>query len=256
MLRLAATSVVLLLALGLACDSGPPGPAQIRIAHFIADGPGVDVCLKPDGTAAYSGKFVNNGGLNFASMSSRTGVDAGTYSLRIVAASATDCSTSLNGLGDIGGISLDGDTPYTVALLGLLSGSGNTGVAERSFTDDTGAPASPGVKLRYVHVSAELPQVDVGVLSGSTFLPLNPAVTLNYGDSSVYYAYGAGVSNATLAVEDHNTQALDLSGTFSATGGTVNSVYVVGRPTQTSGDPRLSFLMCPENGTPICFRFP
>jgi uncharacterized protein DUF4397 len=246
----------LILALGLACDSGPPGPAHVRIAHFIPDAPGIDVCLKPGGTAAYSGKFINQGGLNFASMSSRTEVDAGTYSLRIVSASATDCNTSLNGLGDISLDGFEGDTPYTVALVGLLSGSGSGSVAVKNLSDDTSTPTSPGVKLRYVHVSPELGPVDVGVLSGSTFLPLNPAVTLGYSDASAYYGYTGGVSNATLAIIDHDTQALDLSGTFSATGGTVNSIYVVGRPTQTSGDPRLSFLMCPENGTPVCLRFP
>jgi hypothetical protein len=255
MLRLALASS-LILALGLACDSGPPGPAHVRIAHFIPDAPGIDVCLKPGGTAAFSSKFVNNGGLNFASMSSRTDVDAGTYSLRVVSASATDCNTSLNGLGDISVDALDGDTSYTVALVGLLSGSGNTSVAVRALTDDTSTLPSPGVKLRYVHASAELGAVDVGVLSQATFLPLNPAVTLSYADASPYYGYTGGVPSATLAIVDHSTQALDLSGSFSATGGTVNSVYVIGRPTQTSGDPRLSFLMCPENGTPICLRFP
>ena len=97
----------------------------MRIAHFIPDALAIDVCLKPDGTAAFSGKFVQEGGLNFASASTRSSLDAGTYSLRIVSASATDCNTSLNGLGDIGGVAVDGDSAVTLGLVGLLSGTGS-----------------------------------------------------------------------------------------------------------------------------------
>ncbi len=124
MLRLAALSLVLALALAIACDTGSAGPAQVRIAHFIPDAPAVDVCLKPDGTATFSGKFVQQGGLNFASVSSRSSVDAGTYSLRIVSAAATDCNTSLNGLGDIGGVAVDGDSA-------VHGGVGRTALGER-----------------------------------------------------------------------------------------------------------------------------
>ena len=31
----------------------------------------------------------------------------------------------------------------------------------------------------------------------------------------------------------------------------MGTVYIVGRPSQTSGDPRLSFLLCSENGTEL-----
>jgi hypothetical protein len=257
MLRLAAVSLVLALALGLACDTGAAGPASVRIGHFIPDVPGpqaIDVCLKPDGTSTYSGKLVQNGGLNFASVSARTSLDAGTYSLRIVAANAADCSASLGGVGDIGGIGVAGDTAVTLALVGLFSGSGSSSVAEKTLVDDTGAPAAPGVKLRYVHLSPELGQVDVGVLSGTSFFPLNPAVSLGYAASSQYFTY-QGV-NDTLAIVDSGTANLRLSGGVTATGGTSNSVFIVGRPGQTSGDPRLSFLLCNENGAPSCTRSP
>ncbi len=257
--RLAALSSLLLLALGLACESGPPAPASVRIAHFVPDVPGngaIDVCLKPDGTAAFSTRFVQQGGLTFASLSSRTDVDAGTYSLRVVGASATDCSTSLNGLGDVGGIALGEGGAYTVALVGLLGGTGNGSVAVRTYVDDTAAPASPAVKLRFVHVSPELGGVDLGALSGATFLPLNPAVTLGYPADSQYFVYPGGVTGANLAIVDTGTTNLRLSGQFSVPGGTADSVFIVGRPTQTSGDPRLSFLLCPESGTPSCLRFP
>lgn len=103
--RLALVSSLLVLALGLACESDPPAPAHVRIAHFVPDAPAANVCLKPDGTAAFGTPFVP-GGLSFASLSARTDVDAGTYSVRVVPGAATDCATSLQGLGDITGVSL------------------------------------------------------------------------------------------------------------------------------------------------------
>jgi hypothetical protein len=257
MSRLAALSSLLVLFLGLGCDTGPAGPASVRIGHFIPDVPGpqaIDVCLKPDGTSTYSGKLVQNGGLNFASVSARNPVDAGTYSLRIVAANAPDCSNSLGGVGDIGGIGLDGDATVTVALVGLFSGTGSTSVAAKTLADDTAAAAAPAAKLRYVHFSPELGQVDVGVLSNGTFFELNPAVSLAYAGNTQYFPYTNGASG-TLALLDSGTSNLRLSGSFSAAGGSVSTLYIVGRPSQTSGDPRLSFLLCNENAA-SCTRFP
>ena len=58
-----------------------------------------------------------------------------------------------------------------------------------------------------------------------------------------------------LGLLDTGTTNLRLSGTFSVAGGTSATVYVVGRPTQTSGDSRLSFLRCQESSND-CQRFP
>ena len=254
MLRLAAPSLVLALTLGLACDTGTAGPARVRIGHFIPDAPAIDVCLKPTGTSAFSGKFVQQGGLNFGSVSARSSVDAGTYSLRIVSAGAADCNTSLGGLGDVNLVPIDGDTAITVGLAGLLSGSGSTQVLAENFVDDAAAPASPGVKLRFLHLSPELGPVDVGTLSGNTFSKLNPAVSLSYTGSSSYVGYANPLTD-TLALLDSGTANLRLQGGFSVGAGTVSSVYIIGRPNQTSGDPRLSFLVCSDT-TSSCVRSP
>lgn len=256
MLRLAALSCLLTLLLALACDNGTPGPASVRIAQFIPDAvDALDICLRPDGTATFSGKFVQQGGLGFASTSARASVDAGTYALRIVAASASDCSTSYQGLGDIGNIQIAADFPQTVALMGRLAGTGAGGVGVRTYTDNLTAPPSPGVNLRFAHASPELGSVDVGSVSGNTFLPLNPAVTLTYPSESPYTSYTGGVSNATIGLLDTGTTNLRLSGSFSVAGGTSATVFIVGRPSQTSGDSRLSFLRCPEASND-CQRFP
>ena len=170
------------------------------------------MCLKPDGTAAFSGKFVQQGGLNFASVSSRSSLDAGTYSLRIVSAGATDCNTSLNGLGDIGGVAVDGGSAVTVGLVGLLSGTGSGSVAERTFVDDTAAPASPGVKLRFLHVSPELGQVDVGRALRQHLHSAEPGGQPRLPGRLAVRRLPANALTDTLALVDTGTANLRLSG--------------------------------------------
>ena len=256
MLRSFALTSLLVLAVVAGCDSGPPAPAQVRIAHFIPDAPAANVCLKPDGTAAYGRPFVG-GGLSFASLSSRTDVDAGTYAVRVVPGAATDCSTSLNGLGDITGVVLGDGAVYPLALVGMLGGSGSSGVAVQSYLDDPSAPASPAAKLRYVHAAPELGTVDVGTISGAFFAPLINSLSYLGTSNPTYVPYNSGVSGAVLALAQPGTQSVILQGApFTIAGGTVSSLFIIGRPSVGSGDQRLRFLLCPDNGVGSCSQFP
>src|SRR5262249_1609075 len=138
---------------------------------FVPDVSGpIDFCLKPIGDPAYSSPFAGNSGLTFPSLSNRSSVDAGTYSVRIVPGGSTNCNTSLNGLGDISPISLGEGGAYTLAASGRLTGTGQGSLALNPYVDDTSAPAT-GIKLRYVHAAPEVPSVDVGTISGNTFFP-------------------------------------------------------------------------------------
>jgi hypothetical protein len=123
--RLALISSLLVIALGFACDSGPPGPAQVRIANLVPDAPAVDVCLKPDGLAAFGSPFVGGQGLAYPSLSARTAVDGGTYSVRLVPGGSSSCATSLNGLGDVTGLAIGEGAALTLALTGRLTGTGS-----------------------------------------------------------------------------------------------------------------------------------
>lgn len=254
--RLVPPSCLVVLVLGLACESGPPAPAQIRVAHFVPDAPAANVCLKPDGTAAFGTPFVS-GGLSFASLSARTAVDAGTYSVRVVPGAATDCATSLSGLGDIPGVSLGEGAAVTLALVGRLGGTGNGTVALQSYVDDTVAPAAPGAKLRYVHAAPELDTVDVGTISGAFFTPLVTNLGYLATSNPPYVAYNGGVTGAVLALAQPGTQSVLLQGSpFTVNGGTVSSLFIIGRPSVGSGDQRLRFLLCPDNGVGSCSQFP
>ena len=111
--------------LALACDSGPPGLAAADRQLFPDALDAVDVCLKPDGTAAFSGKFVQEGGLTFPRP--RTGALARRGHLpaphrcrlggRLHAPRTRGWATS-------GTSRSPGITAYTVALVGRLAGSG------------------------------------------------------------------------------------------------------------------------------------
>ncbi len=253
--RLASAASVLVLALVLACQSGPPEPAHVRIAHFIPDAPSANVCLRPDGTAAFGKPFVG-GGLAFASLSTRTDVDAGTYSVRVVPGAATDCSTSLQGLGDIGGVTLGEGGAYTLALVGLLGGTGTGGVALQSYVDDTTPAAAPGAKLRSVHAAPELGPVDVGTISGAFFTALVGNLPYLGTSNPAYVGYASGVSGAVLALANPGTQNVLLQGSpFTVSGGTVNSLFIIGRPSVGSGDQRLRFLLCSDSSSG-CTQFP
>lgn len=254
---LASLPVLLALGLGLGCDSGPPAPASIRMAHLAPDVPTANFCLKQDGTPTFGAPLLPSGGLAFASVAAaRASVDAGMYSVRVVPGGATDCNASLSNLGDIPGISLGEGGAYTLGLVGELSGSSNiVGIA--TYVDDLAAPAAPQLKLRYVHASPELPTVDVGTLSGTLFTPLVPNLSYPGIATGQYLTYNSPYSGATLALLQSGTTSVLLQGSpFAVNGGTVNSLFIVGRPTQGSGDQRLSFLLCTDTGPASCTRFP
>ena len=256
MLRPVLAPIPVLLALAVGCDTGSPEPASVRMAHFAPDVLQANFCLKQDGTATFGTPLLPAGGLAFASLAtSRASVDAGTYSVRVVPGAATDCNTTLQSLGDIS-VALGEGGAYTLALVGQRSGSSNT-VALATYVDDLSAPASPQLKLRYVHSSPELPTVDVGFLSGTAFTPLVSGISYPGIATGTYFLYNAPISGATIALQQSGTTSILLQGTpFAVNGGTVNSVFIVGRPSQGSGDQRLSFLVCTDTGVASCARFP
>ena len=123
MSRLVLTPFFLAVVLALACDSSTPGPGQVRVANLIPDGPSaIDVCIKPDSTAVFGTPLIGGGGLSYPQLSTRTGFDAGTYSVRFVQGGSTSCASSLNGLGDQS-MSISADAPQIVVPAGAWFGA-------------------------------------------------------------------------------------------------------------------------------------
>ena len=249
MLRLALISFVFLLVLGLACDSGTPGPAAIRIAHLVPDAPAVDVCLKPDGVAAFGSPFVGGTGLAYPSLSGRAAVDAGTYSVRIIGGGSS-CASSLNSLGDKTGVVIGADATQTLALTGRLSGTGTPAVDVRKYDDRTTASPSGSVSLRAVNAAPGSTPQDVGVVSGGSLFQAF-ATGVAFGSASGYQPInitpGATNVTAALAAQDSSSQALWALGTFGNVSDTgVYTLYVIGVPGQTA-TLRPSLLLCSDS---------
>jgi hypothetical protein len=251
------------LALAAACGPSTPQPAQVRIAHLGADLLGsngaVDLCLKPASAAVYDKRFFGGSGLTFPQLSSRTSLDAGTYSARIIPGGSSNCDASFGGLGDVGGIAFGEGGAYTLALLGLINGSGNTQIALKNFADDATAPAPTQVALRYVQASAEAGAVDVGITSGGFFTPLASNLSYPNTPNPPYALYNSAITSAVFAMVSPsgsgNVILQAQSNAVTIPGGSVDTLWVIGRPNQT-GDGRLSFLLCADNGLGGCQRFP
>jgi hypothetical protein len=256
MSRLVPVPFFLAVVLALACNSSTPGPGQVRVANLIPDGVPLDVCLKPDTTAAFGSPLVGGGGLSYPQLSARSAFDAGTYSVRLVAAGST-CSNSLNGLGDVS-TSISADAPQTLVLAGRFTGTGNPSLSVRVIGDRIAPAASGSVLLRAMNAALGSNPQDTGVVGGQVFSPF--ATNLAYGALSDYQQIG-GITpgsptvTAPLASRDTGSGPVWAQGTFNNLSDTgVYTLFVIGIPGQT-GTPRPSLLLCAD-GSVNCAQNP
>jgi len=256
MLRLVPVPFFLAAVLALACDSSTPGPGQVRVANLIPDGVPLDVCIKPDSDSAFGTPLVGGGGLSYPQLSTRTAFDAGTYSVRFVAA-GSGCSNSLNNLGDRSA-SFVADNPQTLVLSGRFTGTGNPSILVSVFSDRTAPSATGSVLLRAMNAALGSNPQDVGVVGGNVFSPF--ATNIAYGAASDYAQIngitpGSPTVTAPLASRDTGNGPVWAQGSFSNLADTgVYTVFVIGIPGQT-GTPRPSMLLCAE-GAVNCSQNP
>jgi hypothetical protein len=257
MSRLVPVPLFLAVVLGLACDSSTPGPGQVRVANLIPDGVALDVCIKPDSAAAFGTPLVGGGGLSYPQLSTRSSFDAGTYSVRLVAAGSASCSSSLNGLGDVS-TSIVADNPQTLVLAGRFTGSGNPSLSVSVIGDRTAPSGTGTVMLRAMNVALGSNPQDVGIVGGQVFSPF--ATNLAYGGLSDYQQVG-GITpgsptvTAPLASRDTTSGPVWAQGTFNNLSDTgIYTVFVIGIPGQ-SGTPRPSMLLCAD-GSVNCSQNP
>jgi hypothetical protein len=248
MSRLVPVPFFLAVVLALACNSSTPGPGQVRVANLIPDlASAIDVCIKPNSDSAFGTPLVGGGGLSYPQLSTRSGFDAGTYSVRIVAAGTT-CSTSLGGLGDISA-SISADNPQTIAIVGRFTGTGNPTVGLNVLSDRIAPSASGSVLLRAMNAALGSNPQDVGVVGGQVFSPF--ATSVSFGAVSDYAQItgitpGSPTVTAPLASRDTGNGPVWAQGTFNNLADTgVYTVFVIGVPGQ-SGTPRPSMLLCAD----------
>jgi hypothetical protein len=158
----ATTSTTTTTGSGGAGGAAPMEMSKIRVAHLSPDAPAVDVCLYPTGGMPTAPAIGTPEGLAYPNATGYLDVPAGTYDAGIVLAGA-DCSDPV---AVIEGLPLAADKAYTAAAVGLLGAMGAQKAFEVTLLEDNlGAPAAGKAHLRFIHASADAPNVDVGVLA-------------------------------------------------------------------------------------------
>lgn len=258
-------AIPLLAALGLAgCGDDSSAGAQpsvaqssvyVRVAHLSPDAPAVDLCLKL-GSGAFAGPVLRGlgatAGLAYPQVTRYLTLDAGAYTVRLVAPGAADCSTSLAGLPDYALPALAAGTYATAAAVGLVGGTPPFTV--KPFVDDH-AVASGKAAIRFVHASPGTPAVDVGVGSGAGFTPLfvnvafPDAAGAGGGIDANGYLVTDPLAGAQISARVHGsaTDALVVPG-VSAAAGTTSTVFAIGL--LGSGTTPLRALACVDNDAP------
>ena len=133
-------------------DTAAPvaGQAQVRVVHFSADTPAVDV-LTQDGAS------IGVDGLEFPDATGYLALAPGSYDLKVCASAPTAPTGTLCPL-DPGALALAADTAYSVFAVGSLAATLDTGTPEVTPppTDTLGttdaAPASPITLIALVSI--------------------------------------------------------------------------------------------------------
>jgi hypothetical protein len=232
--------------------SGPETtqPVRLRVAHLSPDAPAVDVCLAAAGTGRFDGPVLEaaggTAGLEYGQVTRYLDVDAGTYDVRVVAASASDCAMPI--VPDTTGVTLGGERALTVAATGLAApAAGEPGFALVPFVDDAQVAAGKA-KVRFIHASPGTPAVDVGAGSGDGFTPLFTAVEFSEIDEALGptgYLETEPLSDVTLSARATGTSedALVVEGA-SLPAGAIITVFATGL---LGGDPPLAALVCSDD---------
>lgn len=249
------SSIAAAAALALACgddDSDAPARLKLRVAHLSPDAPAVDVCLSPTGAGRFAGPMIEQAGgtagLTYGQVTRYLDLEAGTYDVRVVAASATDCATAI--VPDTTGVALAAGATITVAATGLAApGADQPGFALVPFDDETQVAAGKA-KVRFVHASPGTPAVDVGAGSGASFTPLFTSVDFGSTDADLApagYLETAPLTGATVSARATGTLADALVLTdVTLPAGAIVTVFATGI---LGGTPPLAALVCADDVT-------
>lgn len=239
---------------GGGAGGGAAATADVRVAHLSSDAPAVDVCVTADG-ATWVGPVMKSlgatDGLAFQQVTGYLALPAATYTARLVAPNAADCETSLAGLPDVPGLAVAEGGSYTVAAIGALAPTGNEEAFRvTAFVDDADV-ASGKAKLRFVHASADTPNVDVGTGEGASF----SAVFTDVAFGTVGKVGGKDyletdpLTDVTISARatGTTTDALVLPG-VSLPAGAIATAFAIGNLDGTPSP--LAVLVCVDNGSP------
>ncbi|MEZ4294409.1 MAG: DUF4397 domain-containing protein [Polyangiaceae bacterium] len=234
---------------------GGEAMASVRVAHLSSDAPAVDFCVSPDGVT-FVGPVMNkllgdSDGLAFSEVTAYLSLPPATYTARLVAPGADTCDESLAGLPDVKDLAVADGGFYTVAAIGMLAPPAGAKPFEVTAYVDDGSVAAGKAKLRFVHASADTPNVDVGTGEKETFAAVftNVAFSETGKIGGKDYLETEPLSGVTISARATGTDAdaLVIPG-VNLPEGAIASAFAIGN---LSGAPSpLKVLVCVDNGAP------
>lgn len=238
----------------------PVENAQVRVAHLSPDAPAVDFCLIPEGGDPVGPVLEGAGaddGLAYPNVTGYLPVPAGTYGVRLLGADAASCDDDL-GIPDFTGIAVTADTNYTVAATGLVTPTNNDEAFDLKAYVDNLEVAADKISVRFIHLSPDTPNVDVGLGAGQQFTPLFTNVA--YGDvgqaGGEDYLEAGPLNDVTISARatGSTADALVLNG-VDIPAGAVVTAFAIGNLDGTPAP--LKALVCVDNAnTPTCNVLP
>ena len=211
-----AGAALLLASLGLVAvqpmaASAQGSDARVRVAHFSADAPPIDVYV--DGKP----KLRN---VPFQAMSDYLTLAAGTHTfdVRAAGAAATAAPAVSASQEFVAGKS------YTVAAVGPIAS-----IIGKVYEDNVTVPAAGKARIRVIHATPSAPSVDVAVKGGAVLFP-----KLEFGTSSTYTEVAAG--SYEIEVRDAGKTEALLTKPVTLQGG---GVYTIAAVPAANGGPNL-----------------
>lgn len=232
---------------------------ELRFIHLSTDAPAVDVCLQQAGGEFTGPVLAGVGaamGFEHGQATRYVSVDAGTYTVRVVEAGASNCDTALPNVADTDNVVLDPGGRYTLAALGVVSPAAGEEPFQLALFADRSAVATPGNTL--VRIINAVPdaapyELDIGKGSGQFF---NPMVTqVGFGEAGIgqdgaEYLDAAARLNSTMTARLTGTPA-DLITVFPVDllADQVMSIFVAGNLNDVPE--ALSLLVCSDTADPV-----
>lgn len=171
----------------------PAQEAQLRVIHGSADAPMVNVLA--------NGNIIDGlGGVDYTVGSGFITLDAATYSVTVDGILPDESTTEVLDLGDV---SLEADTEYTVFAHGyvMADDNPNNDLAAAVITNAESEVGDGNIRLQVLHAAPNAPTVDLHV-TGATDELDTALATLAYGDVTGQVEVPAGVYRVRLVLPE------------------------------------------------------
>lgn len=232
--------------------------AQVRFGNFVAGAAPVDLCLKTASDTTWTGPIIRTmamrpGGVSYQSISQYVKLNAGSYTVRAVPGSRSDCSVAYGGLPDLALPQIAGGRTYTLIPFGEQTKPATVKI--NLFEDDLSTQGGQ-VRLRFVNVSPDVATADFGFGIGAGYKPvLTDALSGDLGRS-------AGMTYVTISQQTNGSASVRASGMSTdllTTGPIVNfpagavfTTLIGGLSSKASTDPlALKLIACEDSKAPV-----